>query len=195
MTILAITGGIGSGKSTVAEIFRVLGIPVFDADSAAKQLYQSNKDLRIAVASLFGRSIFDQAGTLDTKQLAAIVFRDTGKLMALNALVHPIVIKEFFNWTEKHKNFPVLVHETALLYESGLDQASDFVALVRAPESLRIERVCRSKGWTPEQVKARMRQQSSQELLEAKADFIIENDEQHPLLPQVVALIQKIQAS
>ncbi|MDD3430916.1 MAG: dephospho-CoA kinase [Bacteroidales bacterium] len=193
MKILALTGGIGSGKSTVAEIFRVLGVPVFDADSAAKELYSINSALHRGLINLFGEGIFNENNKPDNKLLASIVFNDPVRLNQLNALVHPAVIEYFGEWKQKHKDYPLLVHETALLYEAGLDKHSDYIAVVTADESLRIERVCRNKGWTPEQVKERIRRQFPQDLLESKADFVINNDGRFALLPQVTELIKKIQ--
>ncbi len=193
MKILALTGGIGSGKSTVAEIFRVLGIPVFDADSAAKELYQKSPALRRGLVDLFGKEIFDEKSQLNTKLLASIVFNDPVRLAQLNELVHPAVIEYFGEWKDAHRDYPLLVHETALLYEAGLDKFSDYVAVVTATENLRIERVCRYKGWSPEQVRERIRRQLPQDLLISKADFVINNDGQLALLPQVTELIKKIQ--
>lgn len=193
MKILALTGGIGSGKSTVAEIFRILGIPVFDADSAAKELYETSPALRKGLIALFGRGIYDENNKLNTKLLASTAFNDPVRLAQLNKLVHPPVIEYFCEWKQKHVNYPLLVHETALLYEAGLDKLSDYVAVVTAAENLRIERVCRNKGWSPEQVRERIRRQLSQDLLKSKADFIIDNNGQLALLPQVIELIKKVQ--
>lgn len=192
MKILALTGGIGSGKSTVAEIFRVLGIPVFDADSAAKELYETSSALHQGLVTFFGEGIFDENNKLNTKQLASIVFNDPVRLSQLNAMVHPAVIEYFWEWVKIHKNYPLIVHETALLYEAGLDKISDYVAVVTANESLRIERVCRYKGWKPEQVRERIRRQLSENLLKSKADFIINNEGHTALLPQVTELIKKL---
>ncbi len=192
MKILALTGGIGSGKSTVAEIFRVLGVPVFDADSAAKELYEKSPALRKGLLALFGKDIYDENDKLNTKSLASIVFNDPARLAQLNNLVHPAVIEYFGEWKQKHGDYPLLVHETALLYEAGLDNFCDYVAVVTAAENLRIERVCRNKGWSPEQVRERIRRQLPQDLLKSKADFIIDNDGQLALLPQVTELIKKI---
>jgi len=193
MKILALTGGIGSGKSTVAEIFRVLGIPVFDADSAAKELYETSPALRKGLVALFGEEIYNENNKVDTKLLASIVFNDPVQLAQLNDLVHPPVIEYFGEWKQKHRDYPLLVHESALLYEAGLDKFCDYVAVVTAAENVRIERVCRNKGWSPEQVKERIRRQSPQDLLKSKADFIIDNNGQLALLPQVRELIKQIQ--
>lgn len=192
MKIIALTGGIGSGKSTVAKIFSTMGVVVFDADSAAKQLYQNNQLVRQGLKSLFGANIFDTDKQLDKKRLASIVFNDPVQLAQLNALVHPAVITNFKQWLQKQSGAKLVVHETALLFESGLDKLSDRIILVTAPEELRIERVCRYRGWNRQQVLERIRQQRPEKVFQAKADHLIFNDERNALIPQVTELIREL---
>ncbi len=190
--IVGLTGGIGSGKSTVCEVFKHLQIPVYDSDTEAKRLMQENPDLISFLKKEFGEHIFDKKGKLQRKQLAALVFQDKGKLQKLNGAVHPAVYQDFIQWVKKQES-PYVLKESALI--SKKDQMPvpyDLIVAVLAPEALRLQRVIRRDQTEEEQVKKRMRHQISDAERKAQADYILINDEEHLLLPQILDLHKKI---
>ena len=163
MTVtLGITGGIGSGKTTVCKVFRLLGAPVFEADTVAKDLYDTNHEIRSGLIQLFGKTIYTEKGNLDRK-LASLIFNDDRHLENVNELVHPVVRKEYQKWLEEHKNAPYVVHEAAILFESGFYKMMDFTLLVTAPEVQRIRRATARDGVSREMVIRRMEKQWSEE--------------------------------
>ncbi len=185
-----LSGGIGSGKTTVAKVFRTLGIPVFYADRVVKELYNTHNGLRNAMTKLFGSSIYVD-GQLQTKALAARIFQDQQLLQQVNALTHPLAEAAFNNWVEQ-QDAPYVMHEAAILFESGIAANMDITISITAPEALRIQRVMQRDLCTEEQVKQRMAAQWSDEQRNAKAGFVIINDEEKALLPQVIAIHEKI---
>ena len=186
MMTIGITGSIGSGKSIVCKLFAMLGIPVYDSDSQAKWLMNSDRQLAESLMRRFGRECF-RNGILDRKFLADRVFGDSGALADLNALVHPAVTRHFADWAESADARYVIV-ESAILYESGLDRVSDRVVAVCAPVQTRIRRAVMRDGSSPEKVLDRMKHQMSDEKLSAAADFVIVNDDKTLLWPQVLEL-------
>ncbi|HOS49218.1 MAG TPA: dephospho-CoA kinase, partial [Bacteroidia bacterium] len=179
---VGITGGIGSGKSIVTRIFKSLEIPVYNADDAAKRLMNTNPILRSNLQKLFGEEIFPQEGQFDRKKLAAIVFHQPELLQKLNNLVHPAVGIDYQEWQQKQKA-PYTIREAAILYESGTHVDLDAVIMVDAPENLRIERIKERDSRTENEIKAIIQQQWSSEELRARANFIIDNDDTHPVIP------------
>jgi dephospho-CoA kinase len=190
MLKIGITGGIGSGKTTVVRIFQVLGIPVYDADARAKQLMHEDTALKNALLTAFGNDIYTD-GSLNRSKLAAIVFNDDAKLAQLNAIVHPVTIKDAANWMER-QNAPYTLKEAALIFESGAQQGLDYVIGVFAPLALRLHRVMQRDGSTREQVQARMSKQISDSIKMRLCDFNIINDEQQPVIPQVLAIHERL---
>ncbi|MDP1812485.1 MAG: dephospho-CoA kinase [Sediminibacterium sp.] len=186
---IGLTGGIGSGKSTVAHIFKVLGIPVFDADSAAKQLMETDPGLRTALIEKFGPDTFTNS-KLNRKYLAALVFKDTLKLNMLNALVHPFAIAAAEKWSAKQVSV-YTIKEAALFFESGSAIGIDYMIGVSSPEHLRIKRAMSRDGITREEVIARMKRQIPAEIKMRLCDFVIVNDEQQLLIPQVLELHER----
>lgn len=187
MLKIGLTGGIGSGKTTAAQLFADLGIPIYLADSRAKDL-QNSSPLKEEIASTFGADIY-KGGILDRKQLASIVFQNKDLLQKLNALVHPAVAKDYDEWlSEQHA--PYIIKEAAVIFEIGAEASYDFVILVTAQEETRIERVRKRDGSSHEEVLQRMRNQMSDEEKMAKADFAIRNEELSSLKKQVLALHQ-----
>jgi len=186
---IGLTGGIGSGKSTVAGIFKVLGIPVFDADSAAKELMNSDKGLQQQLLETFGAETF-VGGMLNRQYLAGIVFNNPFKLEQLNAIVHPATIAAAERWMQQQST-PYAVKEAALLFESGSAAGLDYIVGVFAPEALRIKRVMDRDGVGRQEVLARINRQIDDEIKRRLCDFVVINDEQQPLIPQVVALHEK----
>jgi dephospho-CoA kinase len=184
MLKVGITGGIGSGKSTVARIFGVLGIPVYDADAAAKLIMNRDEGLKAQLATHFGTDLY-VSGQLDRALLASRVFANPDKLALLNSLVHPVTIADAARWMLEQQG-PYALKEAALIFESGSQQDLDYVIGVYAPEALRIRRAMQRDGVTREQVKARMRQQIPDSIKMRLCDWVIVNDEQQAVIPQVL---------
>jgi dephospho-CoA kinase len=173
MLRIGLTGGIGSGKSTVARIFTVLGIPVYDSDSASKRLMTEDEELKKKIIENFGRESYTD-GRLNRKYLSAQVFSDPKKIELLNLIVHPATIKD-----------------AALIFESGSNKYLDKVIGVSSPVSLRMERTMKRNNINSQQVKDRMALQMDEEEKMRLCDYVIINDEQQMLIPQVLELHQK----
>lgn len=189
MLRIGITGGIGSGKTTVADIFHVLGIPVYKSDDASKRLMVEDKDLKKNIIESFGEESYVN-GILNRKYLAAQVFNDSKKIALLNSFVHPATINDARRWTEK-QNSAYTIKEAALIFESGSDEFLDYVIGVKSPLSLRVERAMRRDNVTRQQVEARMKLQMDEDEKMKRCDFIIINDEQQMLIPQVLLLHER----
>lgn len=190
MLKIGITGGIGSGKTTVCRIFELLGVPVFYADDVAKQVMTADEILVEGIREAFGAASYSETGALNRKHLADLVFNDSAELEKLNALVHPAVFRAFDQWAASVAGAPYLLKEAALMFESGSYKMCDYNVLVSAPEDLRIRRVTRRNGISPEAVRQRMDKQFSEEKKRTMADFMITNDERSMLIPQVLQLHQ-----
>jgi len=186
MIKIGLTGGIGSGKTTVANIFKVLGIPVFDADCAAKIIMEEDKQLMAAVKKEFGETAYIN-GKLNRKYIADIVFKDDYRLAVLNSLVHPATIEAAQKWIQQQTS-PYVIKEAALLFESASAGGVDYVIGVYAPQSLRIKRVMERDSTSRSDVLARMDKQINEELKMKLCDFVIVNDEQELMIPQVLKL-------
>lgn len=185
MKRIGLTGGIGSGKSFVAEIFRNLGVPVFNSDDAARKIQQSDKDVLAAIRKAFG-DVFLTSGELDRKKLASIVFSDPQKLQQLNAIVHPAVGKAFEKFCSENSSAAYVIKEAAIIFEIGIDEQLDGTILVMAPEQIRIDRVMKRDNITESEVRSRMSKQWSDEQKMQRADWLISNDGEKALLPQVL---------
>ena len=190
MIRIGLTGGIGSGKSTVAKVFEVLGIPVYYADDAAKKLMNEDEELKEKIKKEFGKSIYKEE-KLDRKKLADIVFTSPEKLNLLNALVHPATLKDAEKWMQEQTSH-YCIKEAALIFESGAHEHLDYVIGVTAPAPLRILRTMQRDGVTKEEVFARMDKQMDDIIKMKLCDFVIQNDEQEMILPQVLALHEKL---
>lgn len=171
--IIGLTGGIGSGKTTIANHFKSLGIPVYIADEEARKLMQSDEIVK-AVKAIFG-SVFFEKDVLNRGKLAEAVFNDPEKLKQLNAIVHPRVKKHFKQWLLEHKDFPIVIYEAAILFESGSYKDFDAIITVTAPIETRIQRVIARDNASREQVLKRMEAQWTDEQRISKSDFVIEN--------------------
>ncbi len=189
MLRIGITGGIGSGKSTVAQIFDVLGIPVYSSDNAAKRLMDEDEELKNNIIRSFGEESYTN-GRLNRKYLAAHAFSDLNKIELLNSLVHPATIKDATAWMEK-QTAPYIIKEAALIFESGSDQFLDAVIGVKSPLSLRIERTMKRNNVTAAEVEARIKLQMDEEEKMDLCDYIVVNDEQQMLIPQVLLLHER----
>lgn len=188
---VGITGGIGSGKTTVCNVFRLLGVPVFEADAVAKKLVDTNKKIRTGLTDLYGPGIYTPNNGIDRKKLAAIIFNDDLQLKKVNALIHPVVREEFRNWLKK-QDAPYVIHEAAILFESGFYKMMDFTILVSAPEKMRIGRVTKREGSTPEQVKERMAKQWSDEEKRKLATTEIVNDNRELIIPRILKIDKQL---
>jgi dephospho-CoA kinase len=171
--IIGLTGGIGSGKTTVANHFLAAGIPVYIADDEARKLMQFD-EIITEIKKYFGTSIFDN-GTLNREKLSQIVFNDPEKLKQLNAIIHPAVKKHFRNWVSNHENAAYVIYEAAILFESGSYKECDIIITVIAPLESRIQRVMQRDKTTRENVISRVNAQWTDEQRIEKSDFVIEN--------------------
>lgn len=191
---VGITGGIGSGKSTVCRIFESLGVPVYDADHWAKWLLNHDEALVQAVKNIFGPEAYTADGAYNRPLVAQVAFQSPEKLAALNAVAHPAVEQHSRRWhTQKTgEGHPYTLREAALMIESGSHQFLDYLIVVTAPETLRVERVMQRDGVTEAQVRARMRNQMPEAEKVALADAVIVNDGQHSLVQQVWKIHQNL---
>lgn len=184
MLRIGLTGGIGSGKSTVAKIFETLGIPVYYADDAGKRLMNENEALKTAIKKNFGDATYTD-GQLNRQLLSSLVFNDPQKLALLNSLVHPATIKDAEEWMQQQTS-PYAIKEAALIFESGSQGQLDKVIGVYAPATVRVNRVMQRDGVSREAVISRMNKQINEEIKMRLCDYVIHNDEQQLLIPQVV---------
>ncbi len=192
MLKIGITGGIGSGKTTICKVFETLGIPVFYADTVAKQLMVADPILVAGVQAAFGAESYKEKGVLNNQHIASIVFNNQNELDKLNALVHPAVFRAFDQWISTiPAHVPYTLKEAALLFESGSYQFCDKNILVTAPISLKIARVMQRDQVSEAQVRARMDKQFSDEQKANKADYFIENTEESSVILQVLQLHQQ----
>ncbi|WP_395049337.1 dephospho-CoA kinase [Flavobacterium sp.] len=171
--IIGLTGGIGSGKTTIANHFMAAGIPVYIADDEARKIMQSSAIIE-EIEKTFGNAIFDDA-ILNREKLSEIVFNNPEKLKQLNAIIHPAVKNHFGNWILNHKDSPFIIYEAAILFESGSYKNCDFILTVTAPIESRIQRVIQRDKTTREKVLKRINMQWNDEQRISKSDFVIEN--------------------
>ena len=194
MLKIGITGGIGSGKSTVCRVFSVMGIPVFEADKVARKLMDTDEEIHEKLVRLFGAAVYLPDQTVNRKYLAGIVFKDPSLLTKLNEIVHPVVRKTFFDWCEKQES-PYIIHEAAILFESGFYKMMDKTITVVTSEDERIRRVMKRDGITMELVKERIKNQWSDEERIKLADFVIGNNDDQLIIPQIIEIDKKIKAN
>lgn len=188
--IVGLTGGIGSGKSTVAKVFQALNVPVFNSDDEAKNSINKDPELVNAITKAFGKVY--KNGALDKVKLAEIVFNDPVSLEKLNNIVHPKVAACFEKWVAKNSAAPLLIKEAAILIESGAYQHVDKIILVTAPESIRISRVIERDSVSEGKVKSRMKAQISDKEKLTYADFVIVNDATELVVPQVLKVHEEL---
>jgi dephospho-CoA kinase len=194
MQHLGITGGIGSGKTTVCQIFATLGIPIYYADERAKYLMSYDSVLIAGIIDLFGPAAYLEPQVLNRAHIAQVAFGDQSKLSQLNALVHPAVARDGLEWQAAQQGVPYTLKEAALLFESGSYRSLDQIIVVTAPLELRIARVMARDGATREEVEARIARQMPEEEKVRLADFVIHNDGRQALIPQVLAIHRNLLA-
>lgn len=188
--IIGLTGGIGSGKTTVAQLFSAAGIPVYYADVEAKKISES-AGVQAQILQMFGKSITTD-NQVDKQKLAQLVFADSAKLNQLNALIHPLVKNHFAAWVQAHADCAYMVKEAAILFETGSAADCDYVVSVVAPQEDRIARVLQRDQVTRAQVLARMQHQWSDDKRIALSDFVIQNQDQNSLAEQVNQLLKSL---
>lgn len=191
---IGITGGIGVGKSVVTKIFKVLGIPTYDADKEAKDIMIKNDAVRDALISTFGSEVYFEDGSLNREWLGKRVFSNSVELNKLNAIVHPAVIQDADDWANSQTS-TYSVKEAALLFESGSYKKLDINILVVSPLELRIKRVMERDRVDREEVLRRISKQMPEEEKEKLADYLIYNDDEHSLIDQVIDLHQKFNSA
>ena len=185
MLKVGITGGIGSGKTTVCKVFETLGIPIYYADDRAKFLMNTDEFLVTEITKLFGEQAYLSKGELNRPHLASIAFSDKNILQKLNALVHPVVHQDSENWFLEQKNVPYVLKEAALHFETGGYKMLDKMITVFAPKEMRIERVMKRDNRTVEEVEARINNQMPDSEKVRLADFVIYNDGSQSLIQQI----------
>jgi len=188
--IIGLTGGIGSGKSTVAKIFAQLGIPVLDADATAKAIMNEDHSVKTKLIELFGEDAYKE-NQLNRPYIAQIVFEDAFKLQQLNAIIHPITIQYAKDWASK-QSAPYVIKEAALFFESGSSEGVEKIIGVTAPKHIRIQRVMQRDQITREDVIKRMEHQLEDSLKMKLCDWVIQNDDMHLLIPQILAIHQSL---
>lgn len=187
---IGITGGIGSGKSTVAKVFEVLGIPVYYADEAARRVMNEDEAVRKQIIQHFGPAAYKN-NQLDRAYIGGQVFNDKQKLELMNSLVHPATIRDSENWMQRQTT-PYAIKEAAIIFESGTQDQYDYIIGVTAPVSLRLLRAMKRDGSTREQVLARMEKQIQDTIKMRLCDFVIYNDEQQAIIPQVIKMHERL---
>lgn len=191
VTKIGITGGIGSGKSVVAQLLRVMEIPVYDSDSEAKKLTLQDPDIRRELCSLLGDDLY-QEGRLDKQLLSAYLFESPDNAARVNKIIHPRVKAHFREWAAKQGSHGLIALESAILVESGFTDCVDKIVLVTAPQELRILRAVSRDHTTKELVLKRIAAQMGDEERKLCADFILENGDDTPLIPQVIRLVGQL---
>ena len=193
--LIGLTGGIGSGKTTVSKVFKSLGVPIYYADDRAKWLMANDEQLKGEIQEAFDAESYDDEGNLNRAYLAERVFPDQKQLSQLNALVHPAVGRDFAAWVKEHRAQPYLLKEAALIFEAGSYKSLDKVIVVTSPKEERIKRVLlRDMQRSREQVLAIIDKQLSENERKRRADYLIDNSGKVLVIPQVMGLDQKLRA-
>ncbi|MGB5244221.1 MAG: dephospho-CoA kinase [Lutimonas sp.] len=173
MKIVGLTGGIGSGKSTVAKMFQDLGVPIYNSDFEAKRIMRDSLEIKNGLIDLFGEQVFDK-GELNRRYLASLVFNNPPLLAQLNELVHPAVANDFGKWISR-QNAEIVMQESALIFENGKEDKFDAVILVTAPKEMRIERLKKRDHSSSQEIDSRMKNQLDDKEKISRADYVIEN--------------------
>ncbi len=191
MLKIGVTGGIGSGKSTVCRVFGILGVPVYNADDRARNILYCDEEVKRSLLEAFGESLFT-GGKPDRRKLASLVFDNSEALGTLNSIVHPAVRNDFNVWLDDHHGEPYIVKEAAILFETGTWRELDWIILVTAPEQVRVERIMERDGITRDEVEKRVDNQWPDEKKIPLAGTVIRNDDREPVLPVLLSLHDKL---
>lgn len=189
--VIACTGGIGSGKSAIVRAFDTLGVPTYDCDGGVKRLYRENDALKEAVADLLGRDVL-QDGVLDFRLMSERLFGNRELLLQLEGIVYPVLEKDIREWAGAQDSTLVLVESAIFLEKAFFANFADFVITVSAPEEVRVARVMARDGLSREKVLERMSNQWTDQMRESRADYVVRTDDRHPVLPQIIELIEKL---
>jgi len=192
MLKVGITGGIGSGKTIISMVFEQLGVPVYSADSAAKELIASDEQVKQQVVKEFGSGIYSETGTLDRENMAQIVFNDSEALNKLNSIVHPAVRAHFTAWFNDLGEIPYVLKEAAILIETGAYKELDAIIVISADKSLRMQRVMKRDDVEAGDVEQRMKNQMEDEEKLKLADYTIDNNGVVPVIPQILKIHEDI---
>lgn len=193
MIKIAITGGIGSGKSYISRLLEDMDIPVYNADNEAKRLMLSDAEIRRRLVALLGEEVYKD-GALNKALLASYLFSDPAHAFRINSIIHPRVKDDFCGWTERLKDAEIVGMESAILYEAGFEDIVDVVVMVYAPIELRVRRAMYRDGTGEEQIKARIAAQMSDDEKRSRADITIVNDGIQPLVPQLTKMIEQLKS-
>lgn len=191
MKLIGITGGIGSGKSSIADVLKVKGIPVYNADNESKRLISSDPLLIQQLKNLLGDDIYFEDGSLNKKRMADIIFNNPTLLAQTNNIIHPAVGRDFLQWASRQKS-PLVAIESALLFQSQMNIHIDYILVVDAPLETRIRRVILRDNTTREKAEARIDKQMDSQKMRLLADFVIENDDNDAVLPQIAAFLSSL---
>jgi dephospho-CoA kinase len=185
MIKVGLTGGIGSGKTTVAKVFEEFGIPVYYADTEAKKFLKTDF-VKKSLVKFFGESVIAGDGEVDKAVLASIIFNDKKSLLRVNSLIHPLVRQDFALWALEREDLPYVILEVAILFENGFDLLVDKTITVTAPLEQRIERAVKRDNSNKEDIEARMKNQWPQDKITDLADYVIDNSDESLILPQIL---------
>lgn len=191
MIRVGLTGGIGSGKTTVARILENMHYPVYIADSRASRLTGTDPGIRTALTEAFGTGIYKEDRTLDKSRLASIIFNDKAALQKVNGIVHPAVLKDFKDWAA-HQSVSPVFFESAIIFEAHLEKQFDYIICVSASPEVRLERVMKRDKVSAESIKKRMSHQWDDEIKCRKADYIIYTDRDMDLQGQIQTILQTL---
>ena len=194
MKVIGLTGGIGSGKSTLSRLLNVMGIPVYIADTESKRLTESSPFIREKLTERFGKDLYKD-GELDKALLASFIFENEDNRNFVNSVIHPVVRMDFEQWKAQHTQSPFLFIETAILFESGFAGSVDISITVAAPEDLRIRRVEERDGLSKASIVSRIRSQIPEEERIRRSDYVIYNDDKQAILPQIEKILKLIHNS
>ena len=191
MITAGITGGIASGKSVVCEVFKLLGVPIYNADTAAKVLANTDREIKNDLIKLFGDDIYE-GNNLNRKKLSEIIFNNKTALENTNKIIHPRVINDFLRWAEEHKDHKYILMEAAILYESGTYKMLNKVITVTGPKQLRISRALSRENFTKQIIENIQKNQILDEEKVKRSHYVILNDNKTLILPQILRIHQQL---
>lgn len=189
--IVGLTGGIGSGKTTVAKLFEVMGCAIYNSDERAKEVYVK-PEVKQQVIELLGKEAYQTDQEINKAFIASSVFSDKNLLQRLNSIIHPAVKTDFTQFTDQYDAGKIIIKESAILFETGIYQDLEKTILITAPQDLKLKRVMQRSSLTRDEVEKRMSAQWKDEQKTALADFVIVNDDKNALIPQVSEIIKKL---
>lgn len=187
MIKVGLTGGIGSGKTTVCHVFKLLGIPVYHADIHARKLSDTDNEIRKSLTNLFGADIYNESG-LNRKRLSELIFQNRNLLQKVNEIIHPKVLDHFNQWISEYQQMKYIIHEAAIIFESGMKNIFDKIITVTAPKDMRIKRIIERGGLSEDDVKKIIKNQWPEKKKRNISDYIIINNQKRLILPQILKI-------